>query len=119
MDKIVDMARTAAEKKAAEERYKVGPSEGEEYPYGLTLNLGTDELKKLGFDDLPPVGAECYFYIACKVTRVQASADEGSETKGVELQITKMGLEEPPAEEEAEDKPDQRSAAERIYGKKK
>ena len=116
--KIVSMARTAKEKKAAEERYKVAPSSGEDYPYGLTLNLGKDELEKLGIDDLPAVGDEQYFYIACKVTRVHASASENDESKGVEMQITKMALEESPKEEEDEDKKDKRTPGQILYGKK-
>ena len=121
--KIIDMARTAKEKKAAEERYKVSPSTGEDYPYGLTLNLGKDELEKLGIDDLPAVGDEKYFYVACKVTRVHALASENYESIGVEMQITKMALEEPPKEEEKESKredgnQDFKAAAKTLYGKK-
>lgn len=91
--KIVSMERTAAEKKAAEERYKDGPATaGPDFPWGLCLNLGKDELAKLGITDLPEVGDEFHIYAVTKVTRVSASASEGGEdSKGVELQITHMG----------------------------
>lgn len=113
---LVSMARTAEEKKAAEDRYKaIGPSE-EDYPYGLCLTLGKDELSKLGVTDLPKIGEPVYLYVVAKVTRVSASASEaGEDSQSVDLQVTQMALEEPPKAEEAEDK---RSPAERVYGKK-
>lgn len=97
--KIVSMERTTAEKKAAEERYKVMPSDGPDYPYGLCLNLGADELDKLGVKKLPAVGDEMHITAVCKVTRVSQSASEGGDdSKSVELQVTNMGV-EPEAEE--------------------
>lgn len=114
--KLVSMARTAQEKKAAEERYKAMEPAAEEYPYGLCITLGKDELAKLGVAKLPPVGEAVYLYVATKVTRVSASASEqGDDSQCVDLQITQMALEEPPVEEKAEDG---RSPAERLYGKK-
>lgn len=109
MDKLVSMARTKAEKKAAEDRYKAMPSSGEDYPYGLCLTLGKDELEKLGVDELPNVGDEISLDVVVKVTRVSASASETDDQKSVELQVTKMAVE----------MPDDDTPAERLYGKKK
>lgn len=71
------------------------PSTGSEpFPYGLCLNLDTDELDKLGIKDLPEVGAEFYVCAIAKVTRVSASASEGQdgEQRGISLQITDLSL---------------------------
>lgn len=114
---IVSMERTAAEKKAAEERYStMSPGNGPDYPWGLCLNLGKDELDKLGIKDMPAVGDEFHVYCVCKVTRVSQSASEqGEDSKGVELQITSMG-----AMREDETKETQTAftkAANTLYGK--
>lgn len=111
--KIVSMERTEAEKKAAEERYKEGPTlAGPDYPYGLCLSLEKDELAKLGVEKLPEVGDEFHVYAVTKVTRVSQSASEGGEdSKGIELQITDMGVLH-------EDEGDAFSkAANKLYGK--
>jgi len=99
---LVDMARTPAEKKAAEKLYSI-PSKGPDYPYGLTIRLEDSDLKKLGYDELPDVGDECYFYVVCKVTSVRSNATENGGDRSVELQITEMGEEEAPADEAAEE----------------
>lgn len=112
--KIVSMERTAAEKKAAEDRCMAAPGDGPDYPWGLCLNLGKNELDKLGIDDLPSVGDEFHIYAVCKVTRVSQSASEGGEdSKGVELQVTAMG-----AMQGDDAKPTGfQKAASKLYGK--
>jgi hypothetical protein len=114
---IVSMERTDAEKKAAEERYStMAPSDGPDYPWGLCLNLGREELAKLGIDDLPAVGDEFHIYAVCKVTRVSQSASEqGEDSKGVELQITSMGA--MPEDETKETQTAFSKAANKLYGK--
>lgn len=97
--KTVSMERTKAEKKAAEERCTAMPCDGPDFPWGLNINLGKDELDKLGITKLPEVGAEMKVYAVCCVTRVSQSASQGgNESKGVELQIVQMGV-EPEADE--------------------
>lgn len=91
--KIVSMERTEAEKKAAEKRYTEAAPSGPDYPWGLSINLGKDELEKLGITDLPEVGDEFHIYGVACVTRVSQSASEGGEdSKGVELQLTHLGV---------------------------
>lgn len=113
--KIVDMKRTDAEKKAAEKLYKDMPVGGNDYNWGMCLNLGKEELAKLGIDELPEIGDEFHIYAVAKVTRVSASASEGGEdSKGIELQITHMGAMH---EDDAEEKGDAFSkAAQKLYG---
>lgn len=112
--KIVSMERTAAEKKAAEERCKVSPCDTPDYPWGLNLNLGKEELDKLGLTELPAVGDEFHIYAVCCVTRVSQSASKGGdEHKGVELQITHMGA---MLEDEAKPQTAYAKAASKLYG---
>ena len=64
-----------------------------DYPYGLCLHLDRDELKKLGFKEMPKVGTEMPITAITKVTRVSQSAVEGSdEEASIDLQITDLGL---------------------------
>lgn len=67
-------------------------SSGQDYPYGLTINLDNDSLKKLGMKELPEVGAECMVHGVGKIVRVSESAYEKEESRVVEIQITKLAL---------------------------
>src|SRR3990167_9972948 len=64
----------------------------QEYPWGLTLYLDSDSLKKLGIEDLPEVGTECMVHGVGKVTRVSESASEREDSRSVEIQITRLGI---------------------------
>jgi hypothetical protein len=91
--KLVDMARTDADKKASQKRMEaMMESDGPDYPYGLCLDLCKEELDKLGLKDLPEVGDEFHIYAVAKVTRVSQSASEsGDDSRGISLQIIEMG----------------------------
>lgn len=112
--KIVDMARTPAEKKEAKEAM-TSPMATEEYPWGLCLHLGKEELEKLGITELPDVGDEFHIYAVCEVRSVsQNKRAEGEDSKSIELQVTHMGAMH---EDEAEEKGDAFSkAAKKLYG---
>lgn len=113
--KMVSMERTAAEKKQAEELCKANPCEGPDYPWGLALNLGKEELDKLGVKGLPEIGEEFQIVATAKVTRVSQSANaSGDEHKGVELQIIEMGVTDPDA---AQDETEASPTATKLYGK--
>lgn len=109
---LVKMERTAAEKAEAEKRWKDGPAATSDYPYGLCINLGKDELEKLGLSDLPKVGETMQMMCMVKVTSVRQSASEqqNEDTKNVDLQITEMAV--MPAV-------DKTAAADKLYPKKK
>lgn len=114
---VVSLARTAAEKKAAQERWTKPPESDVEYPYGLCINLGKDEIKKLGLKDLPDVGEEVTVLAVCTVTRVSQSASlkaNDEDSQGVELQITHMGLVE--GNDADEDATPMGKAAKKLYG---
>lgn len=104
---MVDMARTADDVKAAlvKERGDLAASPPRAdtmptYPWGLSLSLDEDALKKLGIDagDLPGVGEMVHFCAMAKVTSASESEREGTDgsketCRRVELQITHLGLE--------------------------
>ena len=112
---IVSMSRTPTEKKKAEDACKAMPCDGPDYPWGLCLNLGKEELGKLGIKELPEIGDEFHIYAVCKVTRVSASASETSDDqRSVELQVTDMGAMH---EDDTEEQGDAFSkAAQKLYG---
>lgn len=70
------------------------PQMKEKYPYGLRINLGKDELKKLGIKDLPQVGAMISLEAVAKVESVHASEGMEYKDRSVSLQITHLELEE-------------------------
>ena len=72
------------------------------YPCGLRLTLTEVELKKLGIDEIPPLGTQCAFYVCGEVVRTSESKEYGDE-KCMGVQIQCMAIEELPEEEEAED----------------
>lgn len=91
MDKMQDMKLSKAEKKR--EGYgspSVGASSGPDYPWGLSINLDTAALKKLGIDELPDAGEECMITAVGKVTNVSSSANEKKGERSVSIQVTKL-----------------------------
>lgn len=105
MMKLVDMKMSQADMKADA---VPSPVDRDPYPYGLCLNLDTDELDKLGIKDLPEVGDEYHIMAVGKVTRVSSSASEGqdSESRGISVQITMLCMDtEPLMGEEKKDAP--------------
>lgn len=80
------------------------------YPYGLSLYLDDDTLKKLGITDLPKVGTSMPATITVTVTgtsqRATQSSKEGEQMRTcVDLQITDMDITTPT-----------KSAADVLYG---
>lgn len=63
-----------------------------EYPYGLSICLDSDTLKKLGIKDLPAVGTK--MTIECKVEVCSTSeyASKMGVDQSLSLQITDMGV---------------------------
>ncbi len=84
-------------------------AERPEYPYGLCIRLGKEEIAKLGLK-APTIGDAFDIDAKCVVKSMSASAGEGGDYMSIELQITDMEL-----ESDAEDKKD--NAAKNLYGK--
>lgn len=75
------------------------------YPWGLQVRLDEKALDKLGMSDLPKVGGELVLIARVNVTSVSSNEHAGAKGKhkhrSVELQITDMCLEDPPASKDA------------------
>lgn len=69
------------------------PGDGPAYPWGLTIHLDTDTLKKLGYDTPPAVGSELTLNAKVTVTSVGMNQQQdGDKEQRAELQITDMEL---------------------------
>jgi hypothetical protein len=67
---------------------------GPAYPYGLTISLDNESLKKLAMG-LPQVGDTFILEGICEVIAVSKDQQQFEDGKRVELQITALGLENP------------------------
>jgi hypothetical protein len=93
--KLVDMKRTAKDKKTANAPNKCEPTGRDSYPYSLTLHLGEEELSKLGIDKLPSPGKTMTLQAKCKVISTRSSKNsDGSTDSGLEIQLQRIGLTE-------------------------
>lgn len=95
--KLISMKRTPADKR--KDAGECAPIDciAPDYPYGLVINLDSDELDKLGLTELPKVGTEIPITVKVRVTRVMAAEEENSkgdsdERRNMSLQITDMAL---------------------------
>lgn len=82
-------------KRKPEREEKPGEVEADEpqYPYGLCLNLGKDELEKLGITQLPDVGTPVMIQAKAFVKSTNAYETQGDgKSMGVELQITDLEM---------------------------
>lgn len=90
-----DMKRAAQEYGTPEAAMPVS----DEYPYGLRIQLGKEELEKLGITELPDVGAVFNLDARAVVKSVRANDSEQGKDYGCELQITHLELETDAGEE--------------------
>lgn len=66
-----------------------------DYPYGLSLTLSNDQLKKLGISDIPKIGAVMHIEAKAVVTSASQSDNRGGGVeRRMELQLQKIGLKE-------------------------
>lgn len=68
----------------------VGPSDPEEYPYGLCIRLEDEQLDALGITDLPKVGSKMKLSGNVTVKSISSNESLGSNSRSVELQITDL-----------------------------
>lgn len=108
------MANLALTKEEAKDQYGIEPTDESlpKYPYGLSIYLDDDALKKLGMTDLPKVGTSMPATITVMVTgtsqRATQSSKDGEQMRTcVDLQITDMDITLPT-----------KSAADVLYGAK-
>lgn len=92
-------------KEAATHLVQTSPGDGPAYPYGLTVYLDDDTLKKLGLTDPPTVGAEMMLHAKVVVTSCGMNQEQDGDKKSrCDLQITDMELQG-----------EQEGAADRMY----
>lgn len=124
---MIDMARTPEEvREKAEAMAKPMPDTVPQYPYGLCISLGDDELEKLGLDDdLPDVGDILECYVTAKVTcaksveKIDPVTGQAEKCCCVELQIVGMlPRDEEPEEVDRieEEQARSRGRRQRFYG---
>lgn len=103
MNKEVNVQLASMKRSAADKRKDMGSpcpidSIAPDYPWGLTIHLEHDELKKLGMKDLPAVGTVFGLRAKVTVTCTRSSAVNGQDEENcVDLQITDMAV-VPPGE---------------------
>lgn len=92
---MVNMKMTAEEAK----EYTSAPvsvGDAPAYPYGLTVCLNDDSLKKLGYDNPPPVGVQLRLTAMVTVTSTGVNQQQdGDKEARCDLQITDMELTKP------------------------
>ena len=90
--KMTSMKRTTADKKEAQDGMYPAEIGKEDYPYGLCVRLGDEELEKLGMGTLPAVGEEYMLMATATVKSVSAREGDGGKHRDLELQITDLAL---------------------------
>lgn len=93
--KIADMKRSAADKKADQQRYKGGPSVGsDDYHHGLHIELDHHGMKKVGMDDMPASGDEYEGQFRGRVVDTHEDSEDGQEPRRrVRILLHHVGME--------------------------
>lgn len=91
MAKLVDLKRTAKERKKNSEPMKIS---GDDYPYGLTVHLDHEALEKLGIKNLPKAGGKVMLHAHAHVKSTEdRTEDGGKRRRSMSLELRKMALE--------------------------
>jgi hypothetical protein len=87
---LVEMKRSKAAKKKDAEGPSIG---GDDYPYGLRVNLDHESLQKLGIDKLPSVGDKMHLHAHAHVVSAEERSSEGGKKhRSVSLELRKMQI---------------------------
>lgn len=111
MADLIDLARTKDEKEAEAKRWAEGPPEDErmDYPYGLTLFLDYNSLKKMGLNDREfDAGQPVLITAQAMITEDRIEIVNGDKRHSVSLQVQKMMLGQ-----------DVKDVADKFYAEKK
>lgn len=93
MDKMKDMKRTKADKKAEDERYSGHKIGQDDYPYGLSVSLDHHSLKKLGIEKMPKVGSKVKLHSHAHVKSTREENRDGKMHRSMELELRHMHIE--------------------------
>jgi hypothetical protein len=112
---LIDMKYTKAERK--DEATEPSSPEGGDYPCGLCIRLESEELNKLGIDELPGAGAEFTFTATATVTGVNQTASlTQAPERSIALQITMLDVKSIESAQEEKDEPASGESAEMKRG---
>lgn len=78
---LIDMKRSKADKAAAEKQIRVVPQAGEDYPYGLHIELDHPTMNKLGMNETPSPGDEMTGQFKGRVIEAREDQTEGEEPR--------------------------------------
>lgn len=87
---LTDVKRTEAEKKSEQEKWET-PTNGDDYPWGLTLNLDNATIEKLGLGDMD-ANEEVRVYARAFISSDSIEKRNGGTERRVSLQITHLGV---------------------------
>lgn len=89
--KLVSMKRSEA---AKDDAMECSPCHGDmpDYPYGTRLNLDEEQLAQLGITAMPTAGALVLIQAKGMVTGMREEQIDGKLRRGLEIQITELGL---------------------------
>ncbi len=101
MPKLIDMAKTKAEKKKETEPYAELPRDVPDYPYGLTIHIHNDQIDKLGIADCE--ADDMVLLVAkCMVSEASTITTNGKKKRNLTLQLQKMNVSKEADETDAE-----------------
>jgi len=96
MTKLVDLARTKAEKKAESDRWnsiETASEDRPDYPYGLTLSLDYETVKKMGLSERDfDAGQPVTITAEAMITEDRIEIINGEKRHSISLQVQKMAL---------------------------
>lgn len=97
-DQLVDMKRSGPDPNSGCNCMPCGPDNDDQYPYGLNISLGPQELAKLGIAQLPAVGAELKGQFVAVVTATRQSVNEDDDTTlSAQIVMLQVAIEAEPA----------------------
>lgn len=108
-EKLTDMKRTKADKKAESAKYDGHKLGEDDYPYGLSIRLDHHSLKKLGMDEgqLPKVGSKLKIHAHAHVKSAgENSRDNGHKERHLELELRHMHVEHDAGKGKNQEEPD-------------
>jgi hypothetical protein len=91
---MAEMKHMARSKKERTEMAKPSNMSGDKYPYGLRVDLGHEEMQKLGMDSMPKVGDKVHLESHAHVVSASEHHNEGDEEphRRVSLELRHMAV---------------------------
>lgn len=91
---MAEMTHMARSKKERKEMTKPSSIEGDKYPYGLRVDLGHEEMQKLGMDSMPKVGDKVHLESHAHVVSASEHHNEGDDEphRRVSLELRHMAV---------------------------